>query len=212
MATRRAYIEKILRLIYNGQPSEDSNITINLVNAWLPDALGIAAKQCYVESIKMDGVAYVNNSFSTTFSGITITADNTNNLGYKISLPQIPLGLGKNEGINTLRFKDETGFISQSVIWLSTNQIGYADAMRPIPNKIKAYNEGSVVRLTSTLPLYLYTATVSMVSGGDSTNLDSEINAPDDYLPVITEYIKAQLLLEKAQVPDQSNDGQDNKG
>lgn len=209
--TRQAYIERILRLIYNGQPSEDSNITIGLVNNWLGDGLAIAAKQNYVESIKMDGVAYVNNSFSTTFSGIAVTSDDTNNLGYKISLPQIPLGLGKNEGINTLRFKDDTGFISQSVIWLSANQVGYADSMRQIPNKIKAYNEGSVVRLTSTLPLYLYTATVSMVSGGDSTDLNSQINAPDDYFPVVTEYIKAQLLLEKAQVPDTSNDGSDNK-
>lgn len=211
MSTRRAYIERILRLIYNGQPTEDSNITVNLVNVWLNDGVALAAKQNYVESIKMDGVAYVNNSFSTTFSGIAITSDSTNNLGYKLTLPQIPLGLGKNEGVNTLRFRDENGFISQSVIWLSSNQVGYADGMRPIPNKIYAYPEGNVVRFTSTLPLYQYTATVSMVSGGDSTNLDSIINVPDDYFPAITEYIKAQLLIEKAQMPDTSNDGMDNK-
>lgn len=211
MSTRRAYIERILRLIYNGQPSEDSNITVNLVNVWLNDGIAIAAKQNYVDAIKMDGVAYVNNSFSTTFSGLAITSDDTNNLGYKISLPQIPLGLGKNEGINTLRFKGEDGFISQSVVWLSANQVGYADQMRKIPNKIYAYNEGEIVRFTSTLPLYQYTATVSMISGGDSADLDSLINVPDDYFPTVTEYIKAQLLLEKAQIADGSNDGIDNK-
>lgn len=208
---RQAYIERILRLIYNGQPTEDSNITIGLVNNWLNDGLAIAAKQNYTEAIKMDGVAYVNNSFSTTFSGLSVQTDISNNFGYKIALPQIPVGLGKNEGINTLRFRGDDGFLSQSVIWLSANQWGYADQMRQIPNKIYGYNEGSTLRITSTLPLYLYTAVVSMISGGDSTDLTSELNVPDDYFPVITEYIKAQLLLEKAQPQDISNDGSDNK-
>lgn len=209
--TRRTFIEMILRAIYNGQPTDDSTITVGLVNTWLPAAIGLAAKQNYVDAIKLDGVSYINNSFSTTFSGITVTTDDTNNLGYKISLPQIPLGLGKNEGINTLRFRDENGFISQSVIWLSSNQAGYAEQMRNIPNKIYAYNEGEIVRLTSALPLWQYTAVVSMVSGGDSTNLDSTINVPDDFFPVMTDYIKSQLLLERAQVSDTANDGADIK-
>lgn len=212
MSTRRVYIERILRQVYAGFPSDDSQITVNLVNVWLNDGIAVAAKQNYNEAIKMDGVAYTNNSFSTTFSGIAITTDTTNNLGFKLTLPQIPLGLGKNEGINTLRFKGPDGEISQSVIWLTQNQVGFADQMRPIPNKIYAYNEGEIVRFTSTLPMYQYTATVSMISGGDSTNLDSIINVPDDYLPVVTEYVKAQLLLQKAQLPDMANDGADLKG
>lgn len=207
MVTREFYIERCLRAIYGGFPSDDSNITYNLVNSYLNDAIAAATKQNYIESIKMDGVAYVNNSFSTTFSGIAITSDNTNNLGYKLTLPQIPLSLGKNEGINTLRFKDDNGFISQTVIWLSANQVGYADQMRVIPNKIYAYNEGEVVRFTSTLPLYNYTAVVSMVSGGDSSNLGSNINLPDDWFPFITEYISKMLSFEKNQPKDLANDG-----
>ena len=208
---RKAYIERIMRQIAGGYVSDDSEITPNLVNSYLNDALAAAAKQNYVESIQMDGVAYVNNGFSTTFSGITVTTDDTNNLGYKLSLPQIPVALGKNEGINTLRFKDENGFISQSVIWLSSNQAGYAERMRPIPNKIYAYNEGEIVRFTSALPLYQYTAVVSMVSGGDSTNLDSNINVPEDWFPFITEYVRGQLAWERGQAPDSANDGKDIK-
>ena len=59
--TRKTFIERILRQIYNGQPSDDSNITFNLVNQWLNDAIGVAAKKNYTDSIQMDGVAYVNN-------------------------------------------------------------------------------------------------------------------------------------------------------
>ena len=45
--TRNAFIERILRQIYNGQPSDDSNITYNLVNQWLNDAIGLAVKKNY---------------------------------------------------------------------------------------------------------------------------------------------------------------------
>lgn len=207
--TRSFFIERIIRQVSGGQPTDDSELTPNLVNSYLNDALAAAAKANYIESIKMDGVAYTNNSFSTTFSGIAITSDTTNNLGYKFTLPQIPVALGKNEGVNTLRFKDDTGFISQSVIWLNANQVGYSDQMRAIPNKIYAYNEGEVVRLSSTLPLYQYTATVSMVSGGDSTNLNSTINAPDDWFPFINDYVMKALVAERSMPKDAANDGVD---
>ena len=88
--TRSFYIERIIRQVYGGQPTDDSEITPNLVNSFINDGIALAAKQNYIESIKMDGVAYVNNGFSTTFSGIAITSDTTNNLGYKLTLPQIP--------------------------------------------------------------------------------------------------------------------------
>lgn len=196
-----------MRQIAGGYVSDDFEITPNLVNTWLNDGLAVAAKQNYIESIKLDGVAYVNNGFYTTFSDIPITADPVNNLGYKLTLPQIPVGLGKNEGISTLRFKGDDGYISQSVIWLSANQVGYADQMRPIPNKICAYNEGKTVRFSSTLPMYDYLGEVSMISGGDSTNLDSDLNLPDDWLPVVNDYVLKMLMLQKAQPQDAANDG-----
>lgn len=44
---RQTFIERILRLIYNEQPSDDSSITFNLVNEWLNDGIGVAAKKLY---------------------------------------------------------------------------------------------------------------------------------------------------------------------
>ena len=52
----------------------------------------------------MDGVAYVNNSFYTSYSGLTITS--VNNTTFKFTLPQIPVALGKNEGLATLNFSN----------------------------------------------------------------------------------------------------------
>lgn len=206
---RGAYIERILMQIYGQKPTDDAEITYNLVNLYLNDAIGIAAKTCYKEAIQIEGIAYVNNSFYTTFSGIAVSSDDTDNLCYKFSLPEIPVGIGKNEGIAKIQFKDSNGFVSQNAIPLSMNQIGYADRQRPIPNKIVYWYEGSIVRIKTPLIMTSYTAIVRMISGGVSSDLNSELNLPPDYFGVITEYVRQQLILERSIPQDNTNEGVD---
>lgn len=207
--TRNIFIERILRQIYNGQPSDDSSITYNLVNQWLNDAIGLAAKKNYTDGIQMDGIAYVNNSFYTTFKDLTVELGNIDNVTYSIDLPQIPVALGKNEGIATLQFvKDKLA--SQTAIPLSINQVAYIDNLRPIQNKILYWTEGKNIYAKSLIPLTSYTANVRMVSGGISTDLNSTLNIPDDYVPMIVEYIKGQLAFERSRPIDTANDGVDN--
>ena len=207
--TRNIFIERILRQIYNGQPSDDSSITYSLVNQWLNDAIGLAAKKNYTDGIQMDGIAYVNNSFYTTFKDLTVELGNIDNVTYSIDLPQIPVALGKNEGIATLQFvKDKLA--SQTAIPLSMNQVAYIDNLRPIQNKILYWTEGKNIYAKSLIPLTSYTANVRMVSGGDSTDLESTLIVPDDYVPMIVEYIKGQLVFERSRPIDVSNDGVDN--
>lgn len=207
--TRNIFIERILRQIYNGQPSDDSSITYNLVNQWLNDAIGLAAKKNYTDGIQMDGIAYVNNSFYTTFKDLTVELGNIDNVTYSIDLPQIPVALGKNEGIATLQFvKDKLA--SQTAIPLSINQVAYIDNLRPIQNKILYWTEGKNIYAKSLIPLTAYTANVRMVSGGDSSDLDSTLIVPDDYVPMIVEYIKGQLAFERSRPIDTANDGVDN--
>jgi hypothetical protein len=137
--TRYALIERILRQIYNGQPSDDSSITYNLVNQWLNDAIALAAKKNYTDSIQMDGVAYVNNSFYTSFRDLPVT--NVDFTTYTINLPMIPVALGKDEGIATLQFVGE-GKESYTAIPLSMNQVAYIEQLRPIQNKLLYWIEG----------------------------------------------------------------------
>jgi len=207
--TRNIFIERILRQIYNGQPSDDSSITYNLVNQWLNDAIGLAAKKNYTDGIQMDGIAYVNNSFYTTFKDLAVSLGSIDNVTYSIDLPQIPVALGKNEGIATLQFvKDKLA--SQTAIPLSINQVAYIDNLRPIQNKILYWTEGKNIYAKSLIPLTAYTANVRMVSGGDSTDLNSTLIVPDDYVPMIVEYIKGQLVFERSRPIDTANDGVDN--
>ncbi len=81
--------------------------------------------------------------------------------------------------------------------------------MRPIPNKVLYYYEGSIIRAKSTLLLNQYTANVTMISGGDSSDLDSELNVPADYYPIMVEYIRKQLMEERLAPVDSTNDGLD---
>ena len=206
--TRYIFIERILRQIYNGMPTDDSSITFNQVNQWLNDAIGLAVKKNYTDSIQMDGVAYVNNSFYTTYSGLAITSvDNTT---FKLDLPQIPMALGKNEGIATLQFSNSKTPTTFGAVPLSMNQVGYQDTLRPIQNKVLYWSQGQQIYMSTGIPLTAYKATIRMVSGGDSTDLNSTLIIPDDYVPIMVEYIKGQLAFERSRPIDTSNDGVDN--
>lgn len=205
--TRRQYIERVRRQIYNGQPPDDATITVGLVNNYLSDAIAIAAKSNYKENVAVDGISHVNNSFYTTFKNIAITSEG--NFMWKVALPQIPVGIGSNEGVSTLQVKADASNITLPLIPITENQKTFYQSMRPIPNKTIYYYEGDAIYIKSTFILSSYTATVTMISGGDSTDLDSTLNVPPDYFPVMMQYLQQQLLLEKAQPLDSQNDGED---
>ena len=206
--TRNQFIERILRQIYGGQPTDDSNITYSLVNQWLNDAIGLAVKKNYADNIQMDGISYVNNSFYTTFTNLTINTESVDNFIYRIDLPSIPIALGKDEGIATLQFvKDK--LTSQTGIPLSMNQVAYIESLRPIQNKILYWSEGKNIYIKTTILLTSYKATLRMINGGDSSDLNSTLIIPDDYVPMMVEYIKSQIAFEQSRQIDTSNDGND---
>lgn len=204
---RGTFIERCLRQIYGQQPTDDANISYNLVNVWLNDAIGLAAKTNYKENIQVDGIDYVNNGFYTTFKALAIVQDER--FLFKITLPEIPLGLGKTKGVSTIQAKDKNGNLSLPWIPISEDQKGYIQNMRPIPNKILYYPEGTFCYAISPLSLWQYTASVSMISGGDSTDLDSILNVPPEYYPVMTDYIMKQLAFEQSRPQDNAKDGAD---
>jgi len=208
--TRYQIIERILRQVYGEQPTDDSNITTGLVNQWLNDGIAAAAKRNYAESIQVDGVAYVNNSFYTTFKSLPIAS--FEQFTYQVTLPHIPFGIGKNEGISSLTVVGSNGNISYDGVPLSENQVTYYRNMPMIPNKILYYPEGTFAYILTPMILNSggFTARIKMVSGGDSTNLNSLLNVPDDYISYIIEYVSKMLIMERQQVKDIQNDGQEN--
>ena len=207
MLTRAKFIEQILRQIYGTYPSDDSSITPRLVNQQLDQAIAFAAKTNYTDNIKLDGIGYVNNSFYTTFKGIAITKDETGL--WKLELPQVPVGIGANEGVSTLVLKDDKNKISLPLVPLTENQKTYFQSMQNLPFKTLYYVEGSYAYIISALKLSDYTASLTLVSGGDSTDLSSNLNVPGDYIPAVIQFIQQQLMLMKQTPKDLANDGTD---
>ena len=81
--------------------------------------------------------------------------------------------------------------------------------MQNLPFKTLYYVEGNHAYIISPLKLSDYTATVALISGGDSTDLSSNLNVPGDYIPAIVQYIQQQLAFMKQTPKDTANDGQD---
>lgn len=204
------FAERVLRQVYNGFPSDDSNITQMLVLSYLGDAIGFAAKTNYKENMQLEGVGYVNNSFYTTFKGIAISPD-AENFTWTLSLPKIPLGIGKSEGISSVRITDNNKQFSLDLIPLSENQKTFYATMRNIPNKTLYYYEADKLYIKSTLLLNKYTATVTMISGSSSGKfkLTDTLNVPDDYIPMMVDYVAKILMIEKRQPVDSTSEGVD---
>lgn len=205
--TRKTYIERVLRLIYGGYVTDDSEITVGMVNNLLPDALATAAKQNYKEAVGIDGIGYVNGSFYTTYKGIVPSFDEK--YLWKVALPEIPVGIGENYGISTIQLKDSAKNLTYSLIPITENQKSYYQTMRNIPNKTLFYYEGKYAYIISTLILNQYTANITMISGGDPTDLNSELNVPPDYLPMMDQYLLTKLTASRLAPKDNVNDGAD---
>jgi hypothetical protein len=205
--TRAQLIEQILRQVYGGYVQEDSSITPMLVNQYIDQGIAVAARTNYTDNLKLEGISFVNNSFYTTFKNLVAVRDERNL--WKITLPQVPVGIGYSEGISTVQFKDDQGVISQPCIPLTQNQKTYFQSMPHIPSKTLFYSEGDKVFVISNLILSNYTASVTMVSGGLSSSLNSVLTVPSDYMPVIIQYVQQQLLLMKSRPQDLVNDGSD---
>jgi hypothetical protein len=206
---RIVYIERILRQLYNGLPPDDRSVSNELVNLYINDGVAYAAKNSWNENIKVDNIEYLNNSFYTTYKNLAVVSYDKTDMLYQIELPEIPTALGHNQGIASLRLKNSSINSSQAGIPLTIQQQSIADRMRPIQNSFLYWYEGRFVYCKSSLPLYNYTANIKMVSGGDSTDLDSELNLPNDWIPFVNDYVLKQLLLERSQPQDLVDDGVD---
>lgn len=205
--TREQFIEQILRQIYGSYPSDDASITPMLVNQYLDQAIAFAAKTNYNENIKLEGIGFVSNSFYTTFKGIAITKDEQG--VWKLELPQVPVGIGASEGVSTLVLKDDKNKISLPLVPLTQNQKTYFQSMQNLPFKTLYYVEGNHAYIISSLKLSDYTATVTLISGGNSNDLSSNLNVPGDYIPAIVQYIQQQLTFMKSRPLDLANDATD---
>lgn len=204
--TRKVLIEQIRRMLYGGVPTDDANITEKEINLYINEALAYMAKVNYTDSIKLDGIETVSDVFYLTFKNLAITRD-TDTGYYSLDLPQVPLGLARGYGISTVTFPTSTG-LAKSPIPISVRELDYMDNLKQPPSKIFYWPEGKKLWFKSYTNLVGRLAIVRMVST-ETSDLDAELNVPQEYITDIINLVMGQLRPRKATPQDSTNDGLD---
>lgn len=204
--TRKVFIEQIRRLYYGGVPNDDANLSEKEVNAYINEAMAYVAKVNYTDAIKLDGIESVSDVFYLTFKNLSITRDADTGY-YSLDLPQVPLGLARGYGISTVTFPTSTG-LAKSPIPISVRELDYLDAVKQPPSKIFYWPEGKKLWFKSYVNLVGKSAIVRMVST-ETSDLDAELNVPQEYIPDIMNLVLNYLKVRKATLEDSVNDGVD---
>lgn len=204
--TRKVLIEQIRRIFYGGVPNDDANLSEKEVNTYINEAIAYMAKVNYTDSVKLDGIETVADSFYATFKNLAITKDNDTGY-YSLDLPQVPLGLARGYGISTVTFPTSTG-LAKSPIPISPRELDYIDQLKQPPSKIFYWAEGKKLWFKSYTNLVGKFAIVRMVST-ETSDLDAEINVPQEYITDIINMVINQLKIRKGTPEDTVNDGVD---
>lgn len=204
--TRKVLIEQIRRIFYGGVPNDDASLSEKEVNTYINEAIAYMAKVNYTDAIKLDGIETVADSFYATFKNLAITKDNDTGY-YSLDLPQVPLGLARGYGISTVTFPTSTG-LAKSPIPISVRELDYIDQLKQPPSKIFYWAEGKKLWFKSYTNLVGRFAIVRMVST-ETSDLDAEINVPQEYITDIINMVINQLKIRKGTPEDNVNDGVD---
>lgn len=204
--TRKVLIEQIRRIFYGGVPNDDASLSEKEVNTYINEAIAYMAKVNYTDAIKLDGIETVADSFYATFKNLAITKDNDTGY-YSLDLPQVPLGLARGYGISTVTFPTSTG-LAKSPIPISVRELDYIDQLKQPPSKIFYWAEGKKLWFKSYTNLVGKYAIVRMVST-ETSDLDAEINVPQEYITDIINMVINQLKIRKGTPEDIVNDGVD---
>lgn len=205
MSTTRYHIcEMIQRALNAGFASDDTEVTINLVNQYLNSAVAFAAKAMFKESIQIDGIEDVQDAFYASFPNISISLDSTTGL-YQATLPQQPAGVSR--GWDIAHFMLITG--SGKKIFanpISPTELVYLYEGESGCNEVYYFVDGATARLHSCQDITKYKANVRMIAT-QSSDLTSPMSIPDTALSIIIDYIAKTLGIQLSISYDTSEDG-----
>lgn len=202
--TRLQTLEMLQRLLLGGMASDDTELTINLINQHLNGAIAYAAKANYKEEIELNGVEDVADAFYADFNSLVITKDNTTGL-YNTILPQQPAGLGAGWDIST--FMLITGSGSKLFAHpISAREVEFLYKTSGACSEVYYWVTGIEVSLHACKDITPYKANIRMISS-QSSDFSAPITLPDGYLPLVVEYMSKVLGIQMQRPIDISSDG-----
>lgn len=202
--TRRMVLETIQRLMLGSIASDDTELTINLINQHLNAAIGYAAKTNYKEEIQLNGIENVSDTFYTSFTNINISKDQ-NTGWYNATLPQQPAGIGAGWDISGFMLTTGSG-AKLFAHPISPREVEFLYNAKKPCNEIFYWVNRDTVSMHSGQDITKYKANVRMIST-QSSDLDSVVTIPDGYMPVVVKYLSEVLGIEVQRPIDSSSDG-----
>lgn len=202
--TRGQLLETIQRMMLGGMPSDDTELTQNLINQHLNAAIGYAAKINYKEEIQLNGIENVSDAFYHNFTNINITKDDVSGW-YNAQLPQQPAGVGVGWDISNFMLVTGSG-VKLFAHPITAREVEFLYNSTKPCNEIFYWVDGSMANLHSCQDITKYKARVRMIST-QSSDYASPLTVPDGYLPAIVEYLAKTLGVQLQRPIDISSDG-----
>ena len=201
--TRQYVAELVQRRFAGGDPSDDFQLKLEEINAWLDFGMAAAAMKSYGDTASLD-TENIADGFYITHKNIALTADPDTG-EYYASLPSMPLALPRGYDITGV-YIEGLGKLSDSLMRIHGNYLEYFKRLRKPPNRIPYWIEGKQIRVGGDMVLDGKSIRVRM-AGPSGGALTDDFNCPEDMLPFVVEQVY-RLLMPTANVrQDLSNDG-----
>jgi hypothetical protein len=202
---RKELAEKIQRRVVGGLATDDTDISLELINVHITDAIALMAKKNYSDSIELEGIEGLADGFYSTFKNIPISKDEDLGL-YYCDLPQAPYGIARGHDITNFSV---TGFTSgsQQALRIKGSDLALMEQQRYVPKRIYYFLDGKKAWLKTEYVLDNKKVRIRMASPSENADLDSELNVPLEYIPDIINYVISILVPEEQSPKDISNDG-----
>lgn len=194
-------LAEIIRVrLYGGQPSDDAPITLRQVAIEIVAEAAQAAKENFYENANVEGYNYVNDSYTTRFTGVTVLTDNTTGLKY-CTLPAPVVGVPKDRGL--VNVYGGFGF-SNSFFKIAAKDVSTYTNEPTIPKSILYWLEGGKIYF---YPCGLTVPSVVVVTQiGQLGDLSEELNVPAEALKLIEDRVVAKLTPMANTPQDNTND------
>lgn len=185
--TRGIVCEMLQRVLLNSFASDDTDLTISLINQYLNSGIALAIKSSYKDELQLNGIEGVADGFYATFHGLIITADTNLPGNYIITLPQPTVGVGV--GFDITAFIMVRGSGSKMIGYpIAQKEVGYLYTNPKPCDGVFFWTVNDKMNINSCKDLTKYKGIVTMLVS-QSNDMDSTINIPDGYMPVIVDYM-----------------------
>lgn len=200
--SKRELAERYLIKFSGGMMSDDVKIDERFFIHEINKAIAFIAKGSMLENSQLDGIAYANDQFITTYRNIPILFDEAvSEFKYSV-LPDIPIGLVKGRGLVMVIPPLGT---ENSLKPVSLREVPMLFHQPLIPRVTFYWIEGGVISYWPS-PSFGKVAT-KMISSG-TADIDAPLAIPPESILQIDEIVtKSMAILFQIQ-PDNINDGE----